>query len=84
MAKKKPPPKSSLPSRRTEALLASGDSREYGGLLSGLSSLLDDARRGAARAVNAILTATYWEVGRRIVEFEQGGKARAGYGATPC
>src|SRR5262249_36716972 len=25
-------------------------------------------------------TATYWEVGRRIVEFEQGGEARAAYG----
>src|SRR5262249_34914045 len=33
-----------------------------------------------ARAVNRLLTATYWEVGRRIVEFEQGGKARAEYG----
>src|SRR5581483_5580168 len=32
------------------------------------------------RAVNSILTATYWEIGRRIVEFEQGGKARAEYG----
>jgi hypothetical protein len=26
------------------------------------------------------MTATYWEIGRRIVEFEQGGEARAGYG----
>jgi predicted nuclease of restriction endonuclease-like (RecB) superfamily len=53
---------------------------EYGGLVSGIADLLDQARRGAARAVNSILTATYWEVGRRIVEFEQGGKARAEYG----
>ena len=29
---------------------------------------------------NALMTATYWEVGRRIVEFEQGGEKRAGYG----
>jgi hypothetical protein len=28
----------------------------------------------------AILTATYWEIGRQIVEFEQGGKSRAEYG----
>ena len=34
----------------------------------------------AARSVNAVMTATYWEIGRRIVEYEQGGKARAGYG----
>jgi hypothetical protein len=26
------------------------------------------------------MTATYWEIGRRIVEFEQGGKKRAKYG----
>jgi DUF1016 N-terminal domain len=26
------------------------------------------------------MTATYWEIGRRIVEFEQHGAARAGYG----
>jgi predicted nuclease of restriction endonuclease-like (RecB) superfamily len=45
-----------------------------------IASLLEEARRRAARSVNAILTATHWEVGRRIVEFEQGGKRRAEYG----
>ncbi|HEX7618262.1 MAG TPA: PDDEXK nuclease domain-containing protein, partial [Verrucomicrobiae bacterium] len=34
----------------------------------------------SARTVNAFMTATYWEVGRRIVEFEQGGEKRAEYG----
>jgi predicted nuclease of restriction endonuclease-like (RecB) superfamily len=52
----------------------------YDELLSGISDLLERARRMSARSVNSILTATYWEVGRRIVEFEQGGKARAEYG----
>jgi len=28
------------------------------------------------------MTATYWEIGRRIVEFEQGGADRATYGDT--
>jgi hypothetical protein len=53
---------------------------EYGGLLTGISDLLDQARRMSARTVNNVLTATYWEIGRRIVEYEQGGKARAEYG----
>lgn len=53
---------------------------DYDGLLSGLSALLDQSRRSAARAVNAVLAATYWEVGRRVVEFDQGGRERAGYG----
>jgi predicted nuclease of restriction endonuclease-like (RecB) superfamily len=44
-------------------------------------ALLQAARRAAARSVNALMTATYWEIGRRIVEFEQGGEERAGYGA---
>ncbi len=65
--------------KKTAALGASGHA-EYGSLVTGIADLLDQARRGAARAVNSILTATYWEVGRRVVEFEQGGKARAVYG----
>ena len=52
----------------------------YEGLVADLSRLLEDARRVSARAVNTVMTATYWEFGRRIVEFEQGGEERAGYG----
>ena len=55
-------------------------SEEYGGLIGGIAELLEAARRTAARSVNALMTATYWEIGRRIVEFEQQGAARAGYG----
>jgi len=55
-------------------------SAEYGGLIGGIAKLLEAARRTAARTVNALMTATYWEIGRRIVEFEQQGAARAGYG----
>ena len=53
---------------------------EYGGLIGGIAELLEIARRTAARTVNALMTATYWEIGRRIVEFEQGGEKRAEYG----
>jgi hypothetical protein len=53
---------------------------DYAGLVGGISELLDAARRASARAVNAFMTASYWEIGRRIVEFEQGGKGRAEYG----
>jgi hypothetical protein len=54
--------------------------RGYSALLGGVSELLESARRASARAVNAFMTATYWEIGRRIVEFEQGGERRAEYG----
>ena len=49
-------------------------------MLSGVVALLEQARRTSARAVNTIMTATYWEIGRQIVEHEQGGKGRAQYG----
>ena len=49
-------------------------------LLGDVSALLDEARRQSARSVNAVMTATYWLVGWRIVQFEQGGKQRADYG----
>ncbi len=52
----------------------------YDGLLSGMVSVIEEARRVSARSVNAIITATYWEMGRRIVENEQSGRRRAGYG----
>src|SRR5205809_3457546 len=55
-------------------------SAEYGGLIGGIAELLEASRRTTARTVNALMTSTYWEIGRRIVEFEQGGKARAEYG----
>jgi predicted nuclease of restriction endonuclease-like (RecB) superfamily len=53
---------------------------DYGRLVADISGILEQARRAVVRSVNGILTCTYWNIGRRIVEFEQGGKARAEYG----
>ena len=53
---------------------------DYSGIRSDIVALLESARHAAARSVNALMTATYWEIGRRIVEFEQGGQDRAVYG----
>lgn len=53
---------------------------QYHQLFHGVSALLEAARRSAAKAVNAVMTATYWEIGRRIVQFEQRGAGRAAYG----
>ena len=47
-----------------------------------VSKIIDAARETAARSVNAAMTAAYWLVGRRIVEFEQSGEDRAEYGAA--
>src|SRR5882757_6961278 len=50
-------------------------------LLHNLRDLIQSARQRALRAVDAIQVQTCWEIGRHIVEFEQGGSARAEYGA---
>lgn len=52
----------------------------YDDILSSVVELLEAARHASARAVNALMTATYWEIGRRIVEYEQRGRHRADYG----
>jgi predicted nuclease of restriction endonuclease-like (RecB) superfamily len=73
----KPTKRKSSAVARTNKGAAKLDYRNWSG---GIASLLEEARRQSARHVNAILTATYWEIGRRIVEFEQQGAQRAGYG----
>ena len=49
-------------------------------MLADVTAVIDAARHRAARSVNAIMTATYWAIGRRIVEHEQQGSPRAEYG----
>ena len=44
-------------------------------------SIIEQGRRQAYAAVGQAAIATYWNVGRRIVEEEQEGKARAEYGS---
>ena len=50
-------------------------------LLSHLRELIVSARTQALRSVDVIQVRTCWEIGRHIVEFEQGGAARADYGS---
>ena len=49
-------------------------------LLNTLRDLIAQARQQATRSVNTIQVQTYWQIGQHIVEFEQGGEARAQYG----
>ena len=65
-------------SRKTDLIVLRSD--QYAAILTELVDLLESARRTSARAVNAVMTTAYWQVGRRIVEFEQGGASLAGYG----
>jgi hypothetical protein len=75
-----PTPKSTTPDLTPMPPAKPTSPSNYEGMVGELSRLLEDARRVSARAVNAVMTATYWEMGRRIFEHEQGGRKRAGYG----
>lgn len=45
-----------------------------------IKQIIQEGRSAAYSAVNAAMIGTYWRVGKRIVEEEQGGKERAAYG----
>lgn len=56
-------------------------SGEVSKIYTDIAELLNIARTKAYRAVNSIMVETYWKIGQRIVEEEQGGTARAEYGS---
>jgi hypothetical protein len=49
-------------------------------LFAEVAAILEEARRQTVRSVNTHMVTAYWLIGWRIVEAEQGGKARASYG----
>jgi predicted nuclease of restriction endonuclease-like (RecB) superfamily len=52
----------------------------YEAVFADVVRFIEATRGAAARSVNAVMTATYWTIGRSIVEEEQRGATRAGYG----
>ena len=51
-----------------------------GRLTEEIAVLVEKAKQHIVGTVNSTMTATYYEIGRMIVEHEQGGKRRAEYG----
>ncbi len=68
--------------RKKTKASGSGGKSEVDALVSDVTEIIDAARRTAVRSTNAMMTAAYWSVGRRIVEEEQRGSRRAEYGET--
>ena len=50
------------------------------GFFTDVRGILADARHSAYTAVNSAMVSAYWQIGRRIVEEEQGGSAKSTYG----
>ena len=61
-------------------IVKSDSDGQYGLLIKQISTLITDAKRHVATAINETLIETYWNIGKHIVEFEQKGSARAKYG----
>ena len=50
------------------------------GFIYDVKTILEQARKSAYKSVNTAMVKAYWLVGKRIVQEEQDGKERAGYG----
>lgn len=55
---------------------------EYNSLLERIGARYEQGRGSIASFVNTEIVNTYWNIGKHIVEFEQGGSAKAGYGKS--
>lgn len=53
----------------------------YQDLLQNVGETLKNGREKAVAAVNSAAVSTDWEIGHSIVEYEQGGQAKAKYGS---
>lgn len=69
------------PTRPSKSKAITPAAAGFDGLLGGLREFIAESRRQVLRAVDVVQVRTCWGVGRHIVEFEQGGAARAEYGA---
>jgi predicted nuclease of restriction endonuclease-like (RecB) superfamily len=55
---------------------------EYQKLLAKLSDVYTSGQTKTVQAINTNILETYWNIGHDIVEFEQGGSAKAEYGSS--
>lgn len=53
---------------------------ESPGIYGRIRKIIEDARGNIARTINTEMATAYWQIGKVIVEEEQRGKLRAGYG----
>ena len=61
---------------------ASEHEAPYQAIFEDVAKIIDAARESATRSVNAAMTAAYWLIGHRIVEYEQSGEEWAAYGSA--
>ena len=69
-----------MPTKIKSTSLTVNEGKEFLRLLSSLKRLIHTARRRALQTVDVIQVKTSWSIGHHIVEYEQAGATRAGYG----
>lgn len=62
--------------------IAIADTNNLLPLIENISMAINDARRKVASHINATMTRAYWQIGKYIVEYEQGGQAKVAYGTS--
>lgn len=72
--------RTSLESPAAGPVEPAGDPAPIDAIFQQVRAILADAKHRAWQAVNSAMVGAYWEVGRVIVQEEQAGKQRAGYG----
>ncbi len=55
--------------------------KKYNLLINSIGELLEKSRAQVVQTIDTILVRTYWEVGKRIVDYEQKGGEKAEYGS---
>jgi predicted nuclease of restriction endonuclease-like (RecB) superfamily len=67
--------------KKQNKIIKTYSSKNYTYLLDSIGTLLESARKQVVRTINNILLETYWNIGKRIVEYEQKGGEKAEYGS---
>ena len=62
--------------------LIKSDNNSLNILYNRVSSHINKAKQRVQNSINNEMTRAYWFIGQEIIEFEQGGQERAGYGES--
>jgi predicted nuclease of restriction endonuclease-like (RecB) superfamily len=63
-----------------EPMELTNQDKAYQQLLKSIGAIFQEGQMQAVQAVNTALLQTYWQVGKYVIEFEQGGNVKAEYG----
>lgn len=66
----------------TKDLISTDHESSLQPLIDNISMAIRDARRKVVSHINTTMTQTYWQIGKYIVEYEQGGQAKVAYGTS--